>query len=264
MDNNIKYLMEEIQMFNPAEYDNEDIIDNGTINKLAYKYHPSDRSELISIIKEKINTQKNKDVYNIDLTDTDTSKVTDMEQLFSYALNRIKKPVLIGLDNWDVSNVTSMSAMFGGCESIQEIDMRNWDTSNVGAMNDMFYHCRNLWRLDLSSFNTSKVFTMKSMFEWCESLTQVNLAGWDTSNVKEMDRMFYECRSLKSLDISHFNFKNVHDFSYMLYNCNKLTDFKQFNIDDSLLKTSFFNYVLGPPTSFYKHNDYLLKTIKFS
>lgn len=263
MDSNIKYLMEEIQMFNPVEYDNEEVIDNNTINQVAYKYHPTDRSELLSIIKEKINIQKNKNVYNLDLTDTDTSKITDMEQLFSYALNRIKKPVLIGLDNWDVSNVTSMSSMFAGCDSIEEINMRNWDTSNVIDMQRMFYNCTNLWRLDLSSFNTSKIFTMKSMFEWCQSLTQVNLSGWDTSNVKEMNRMFYECRSLQSLDISHFNFKNVNNFSNMLYNCNKLSDFKQFNIDNNLLKISFFNYLLGSPDSFYKHNTYLLNNIKF-
>ena len=45
--------------------------------------------------------------------------------------------------NWDVSNVTNMSSMFGGCESFEGKGLENWDVSNVLNMICMFSGCKN-------------------------------------------------------------------------------------------------------------------------
>ena len=42
------------------------------------------------------------------------------------------------LNNWNVSNVTSMEAMFKNAESFNQ-PLNNWNVSNVTNMEDMFY-----------------------------------------------------------------------------------------------------------------------------
>ena len=45
----------------------------------------------------------------------------------------------------DTSNVTDISGMFRGCNSISYLlDISNWNTSNVTDMRDMFYDCSSL------------------------------------------------------------------------------------------------------------------------
>ena len=264
MDNNIKYLIEEIQRFNPIEYEDNNIIDQNTVNQLTYKYHPSDRSELIDIIEEKIAICKNKPVYNLDLTDIDTSNIKDMEQLFSYTLNKIKKPVLLRLDNWDVSNVENMAWMFNKCESIEDLNLGSWNTSNVENMSSMFSYCGALKTINLSNFDTSHVINMKYMFNYCQSLKELDLSNFNTSKVEDMSYMFSNCRQLEKLDISNFSFENVKNCLSMLAGCNNLLNIKQFTINNNILKKMFFNYILIGDNVFNKQNEYILKNLKFS
>ena len=58
-----------------------------------------------------------------------------------------------GLDKFDTSNVTDMSYMFDGCESLTTIDVSNFDTLHVEYMGYMFDGCNSLIKLDLSNFN---------------------------------------------------------------------------------------------------------------
>ena len=67
--------------------------------------------------------------------------------------------------NWaDVSNVTNMTSLFAGNDTLTKIGLEWWDTSNVGYMWYMFLNCSGLTELDLSSFDTSNVKNMSSMF----------------------------------------------------------------------------------------------------
>ena len=74
---------------------------------------------------------------------------------------------VVGLNNFDTSEVTNMSYMFHGCNSLQSLDLSSFDTSKVTDMSKMFLECESLQSLDLSSFDTSKVTTMRSMFDYC-------------------------------------------------------------------------------------------------
>ena len=60
----------------------------------------------------------------------------------------------LDLSNFDTSKVTNMSDMFRGCKA-ESIDLSSFDTSNVADMRAMFYLCE-AQSLDLSSFDTSK------------------------------------------------------------------------------------------------------------
>ena len=102
---------------------------------------------------------------------------------------------VVGLNNFDTSKVTRMSSMFGGCNSLQSLDLSSFDTSKVTEMSSMFYNCKSLRSLDLSSFDTSKVTDMRFMFEGCHSLRSVcySSSRFVTSKVTYMRDMFKGC-----------------------------------------------------------------------
>ena len=101
-----------------------------------------------------------------------------------------------GLEHLNTSQVTDMSSMFSGCESLPSLDLSSFDTSEVTSMGVMFSDCQSLTALDLSSFDTSKVTYMDSMFSGCESLTTIYCnSSWSASH---SDDMFSGCNSLRS------------------------------------------------------------------
>ena len=74
---------------------------------------------------------------------------------FSYIFNELAEvKYIIGLENWDVSNVENMSGMFEECENFN-CDLSKWDVSNVENMLDMFRDCIK-FNCDLSKWNVSK------------------------------------------------------------------------------------------------------------
>ena len=48
------------------------------------------------------------------------------------------------LSNFDTSAVTNMSSMFSNCSNLSTLDLSNFNTSAVTNMNLMFYSCSNL------------------------------------------------------------------------------------------------------------------------
>ena len=120
-----------------------------------YKYFPETKEELREIIEQRINAEGK----NVDLNDIDTSKITDMSNLFEgTAFNG-------DISNWDVSNVTNMNSMFFWCKSFNQ-DISMWDVSNVKDMNSMFYGCES-FNQDISNWDVSNVTGMNSMFVNC-------------------------------------------------------------------------------------------------
>ena len=65
------------------------------------------------------------------ISNWDTSNVTDMEGLFLYN-NDFNQ----NISNWDTSSVTNMSTMFEGTSFNQPLN--SWDTSSVTNMRRMF------------------------------------------------------------------------------------------------------------------------------
>ena len=148
----------------------------------------------------------------------------------------------INLSNFDTSNVTDMSYMFSGCEGLTSLNLSNFDTSNVTDMRYMFYVCSGLTSLNLSNFDTSNVTSMDSMFNDCIGLTSINLSNFDTSNVTNMSYMFSDCIGLTSINLSNFDTSNVTTMSYMFSSCEGLTslDIRSF----SSIKLSNCSYML--------------------
>ena len=124
---------------------------------------------------------------------TNLIKCDDFSYIFS-GLKRVK--YIIGLEDWDVSNVKDMSGMFEECEKFN-CDLSNWDVSSVKDMTAMFSGCEK-FNCDLSKWDVSSVENMISMFMGCEKFN-CDLSKWDVSGVENMTSMFWGCKSLKQI-----------------------------------------------------------------
>jgi len=127
----------------------------------------------------------------------------------------------LDLSNFDTSNVTNMENMFNKCRKLQEIKgIKNFNTKNVTNMTAMFNNCNELRSLDLSNFNSIKVTNMHKMFEECFELEYLDLSNFNTSNVIDMSFMFNKCYKLKEIKgINNFNMKKVNNIIEMFSDC---------------------------------------------
>ncbi len=166
---------------------------------------------------------------DIDLSNFDTSKVTNMSHMF-YGMRNL---ISLNLSNFDTSKVTNMSHMFRDMRSLTTLDLSNFNTSKVTNMRDMFRDMRSLTTLNLSNFDTSKVTDMGFMFEEMRSLISLDLSNFDTSKVTDMNGMFYGMRNLTSLNISSFDTSKVTNMSGMFSFMFKLTSLNLSNFDTS-------------------------------
>lgn len=112
----------------------------------------------------------------------------------------------IDLSNFDTSKVTDMSFMFDNtfyyAFAPASIDFSNFNTSKVNNMMCMFTSCRDLTILDLSSFDTSKVENMWGMFNNCISLTTIK-GVIDMKSCNRYSNMFMNCSKLKDVKIKN-------------------------------------------------------------
>ena len=149
--------------------------------QVEYILFPKDIDELNEMISEEIY----KNGKNCSLNHIDTSKITNMNNLFY----RSKIAMFNGnISEWDVSNVTDMHEMFWKSEF--NGDLSKWDVSNVENMCGMF---------DKSNFNNNsicfwdvvKVQTMYEMFY--NSNFNQDISKWKINPNCNTDYMFYEC-----------------------------------------------------------------------
>ena len=85
----------------------------------------------------------------------------------NYMLSELTNILSIDLSNFDSSKVTDMQSMFEGCSSLISLDLSKLDTSSVTIMNFMFYNCNSLIFLDLSHFKFNTSLNFDYMFQNC-------------------------------------------------------------------------------------------------
>ena len=154
-------------------------IKNKTNNKTNYTVQPKNKDELMYIITSTFKIKQ------YDLNFIDTSKITDMSELFININHNFD------VSKWDVSNVTNMSQMFYYCKNF-DCDLSNWDVSNVKDMSYMFTYCFK-FNCDLSNWDVSNVTNMKHLFNGCSIFIGEGLENWDVSKVTDMRYMFNDC-----------------------------------------------------------------------
>ena len=187
----------------------------------------------------KSDEQKIKNILEIDLSNFDTSEVTNMGGMF-YGMSNL---TTLNVSHFDTSKVTDMSLMFHGMRDFSALNLSSFNTSQVTDMHNMFYGTSNLTTLNVSNFDTSKVTDMGLMFYGMSNLTTLDLSNFDTSKVTNMGNMFSSMTNLTSLNLSSFNTSKVTDMGFMFYGIPNLTSLDLSNFDTSkTTKMSFMFY----------------------
>ena len=136
--------------------------------------------------------------YNLNETDNFVKLIWNNSINFCHCMFEDCKDITeIDLSNFDTSLVTNMWYMFSNCYSLSSLNLSNFNTSLVKLMDNMFSNCYSLSSLNLSNFNTSLVESMDNMFNDCYSLSSLNLSNFNTSLVTDMEYMFYNCSNLE-------------------------------------------------------------------
>jgi len=204
-------------------------------------------------------------IINLDLSNFNTEKVTDMKYMFSgcynleninliafntenvtnmsYMFYECRKLKNIDLSTFNTQNVTDMSGMFCAC-TINSLNLSYLNTKNVVNMTHMFYRCENLTNIDVSKFNTENVNNMSGLFAGCLKVNNINLSSFNTKNVYYMSSMFYDCRNITNLDLTNFDTKNVDNMSNMFLNCYNLRtlDLSSFNTKNVINMAGMFSF----------------------
>ena len=83
-----------------------------------------------------------------------------MSSLFAFD----EKLESLDLSTFDTSKVTDMQNMFYECKNILNLDLTSFNTLNSVDMGYMFYGCAKLTNIDLSTFDFSSVTASSDMF----------------------------------------------------------------------------------------------------
>jgi len=137
------------------------------------------------------------------------------------------------LTDLDTSKVTDMSNMFQGMTALTTIDVSKFNTDKVIRMTNMFSGDSSLTSLNVSGFKTENVRDMKEMFAFLDGLTSLDISNFDTSSVGydpdgkgtgSLDQMFMGGFSkLASLKLPIFDLSHVTSMNAMLEGQNQLT-----------------------------------------
>ena len=133
--------------------------------------------------------------------------VTNMSRMFQLASSFNSS-----VANWDVSNVTTMSALFNNftTETIVETvtPIENTTFTNVVRQINVVA----AFNQDLSSWNVGNVTDMSFMF--AATPFNQNINNWNVGNVINMQGMFFIANNFNQ-DLSSWNVGNVTDMSFM-------------------------------------------------
>ena len=149
--------------------------------------------------------------FNQDISGWDVSNVTNMGSMFARATSFNQN-----IGNWDVSNVTDMGSIFFVASNFNQ-NIGNWNVSNVTNMHTMFFST--IFNQDIGSWDVSNVIDMGGMFSDSTVFNQ-DIGSWDVSNVKLMNNMFENVKNFNQ-DISSWNVSNVTNMFSMFENAKK-------------------------------------------
>lgn len=158
-------------------------------------------------------------VAELDVSGWNTASMNTMAEAFA-GCSLLEN--IIGMEEWDVSGVTTMAGMFQN-SGVAALDLSDWNTTSINNISYMFSGSA-LESLDVTGWSTSMVITMKSTFYDCtELVTITGLDGWDVSEVGSFNHTFYNCPVLTTVgDISGWNTGKVTITDNMFSGCEAL------------------------------------------
>lgn len=159
----------------------------------------------VSTVEDMSNLFENTHFTSINVSSWNTSRVTNMDNMFWFAENLVS---ISDLSKWTVDSVTSMSGMFGNCQKLREVNgLDSWNTENVTKMNRMFFNDTELRTVNkVNNFKFDSMTNAESMFFNCTKLNSIgDISNWsftaavDSSNRVNLRKMFGNCKLLKNI-----------------------------------------------------------------
>ena len=195
-----------------------------------------------------------KGLTTIDVSNIDTSKTKELIGVFSECTNLTE---INGLENWDTSNVTSLSGLFSQTKVTKIEGVENWDTSNVKSLSALFNNCINLENVNfIKNWDLSKVTSMERTFSGCDSLTEIDLRGVNTESLTSMFQFCTGSENLEKIDLRGCDLSKVTTMHSAFDTGGKL---KEVYMDSSLDSLTTVNYIFPSAYSvgtFYYNSNY--------
>ena len=140
------------------------------------------------------------------LSEWDTSKVTDMTEMF---MDAVEFNADIG--GWDTGNVTKMIGMFSGATAFNQ-NIGDWVTDKVTDMGFMFANAT-AFDQDIGEWVTDDVTKMVGMFDGATAFNQ-NIGKWVTDEVTDMGFMFSRATTFNQ-NIGQWKMPKVENVKFM-------------------------------------------------
>lgn len=124
-----------------------------------------------------------------------------------------------GLENWDVSQCTTLKDAFRDCTSFTGTSIENWDFSNITDGSTAFYNARGM-NPDTSNWRFPKLQTGYLMFNGCRSCTFTGVNNWNiTTQLQTAYSMFGGCVALQDESFSNWDVSGVTTMQNMFIGC---------------------------------------------
>lgn len=148
---------------------------------------PKTRLELI----KKINTLDVDNPDIIDVSNFDLSELTSLSGAFHY----MNCKHIIGLDKWDVSNITDFNNVFADCTDLEEVHgTEYWDMSSAQNCCGMFKNCMSLTTIDIEDWKLDKLRGADEMFLNCDKLSSIKGVDKLNNNRVRCNNTFKGCK----------------------------------------------------------------------
>ena len=82
--------------------------------------------------------------------------------------------------------IKNLAQVFGGCSTLQFLDLSGWDVSNVTQTYNMFSDCQNLQTLSLSGWDMTKATNMTNMFYNCGKLNTIYMRNCSQATIDKI------------------------------------------------------------------------------
>lgn len=173
---------------------------------------------------------------SIDISKLKFGKLEQISGMFYYC-NSLTGDLI--LPEMDISKCTSLKEMFYMCSASDIIGLENWDTSNI---TDMYFAFRNskIHTLDISKWNLPKGYNMQNMFQECTNLQ--TLSEFDAQYARLINYIFFGTSNLvnfgglKNLGKGYDTTSSANNGYYTLdlSYCKKLTEQSIINVLNNL------------------------------
>ena len=189
----------------------------------------------------------------------DAENVTSIDRMFeSVGLPSTANTVSFDVKKWDVTNVTDLNATFMSANLTDIIGLDTWNVSNVTSIVNLFnqvYYPKTLNVFpQIENWNVSNVTDFTGIFMGILGVTSIDLSGWDLTNATKTYNLFGGMEDLEMVVIPDIS--NSINAANMFINCNSLTTVKFVGgINPNVDASNMFSGVTTTGTLYY-NSDY--------